>query len=274
MSQDYLAASPLGQSSPIPQGRDPRVLFPIPRQKARDELGLDNELPFVGVDQWTAYEFCFLNPHGAPQMAVLEIIFSALSEYLIESKSLKLYLNGYMGETFDSLADAMAQVAEDLTQVVGETVVVQERSTNQAWLKEVPQSTNLDFYQSTLPQGNQVQPHLLKAEVAPEQTFRYYSHRLKSNCPVTGQPDWAGVVIDVKGLRLDPGALMAYILSYFHHTGFHEQVVERIFQDIAALGEVADLLVYARYTRRGGLDINPYRALKARPYDFTSFWRQ
>lgn len=259
---DPASASPLGKATAYQTHYAPELLFPIPRQLKRSELGLlDAALPFVGEDLWNAYELSWLNRQGKPIVAVGSFRVPADSPNLIESKSLKLYLNSFNQTPFASVDEVCAVLKQDLSQAAGRPVSVSLQA-----LSNRPQAT------VALPKGiliddldivcdrYQPAPELLKAEpgAAVEETL--YSHLLKSNCLVTGQPDWAMIVIRYRGQPIDRAGLLRYIVSFRNHNEFHEQCVERIFTDILTRCAPLALAVHARYTRRGGLDINPFRS--------------
>ena len=252
--------TPLGRKTAYCSQYAPDLLCPIPRQDKRDELGLRADaLPFHGVDAWTAYELSWLNPDGLPQVAVGQFLFPAESSNLIESKSFKLYLNSFNDTRFDSWETVRETLVRDLSSAAGETVAVALFPLSEAPRCDAePPGVCLDDQAVTI-EDYELAPHHLRADGEPvEETL--HSHLLKSNCLVTGQPDWGTVVIRYHGPRIDRAGLLRYIVSYRHHWEFHEQCVERIFTDLMRHCQPDRLLVYARYVRRGGLDINPYRA--------------
>jgi len=253
--------APLGKSSEYPDQFDSTLLFPVPRQGKRDELDIRGKLPFKGVDIWNAWEVSWLNTRGKPIVAIGEFRIPADSVNIIESKSFKLYLNSLNQARFDSFDAVSARLVKDLSLCAGGPVQV----------KLVTVESTANFTQIVPAEGvcidgldietdcYHTNPGLLaKAsdQVVEEQLV---SHLLKSNCPVTGQPDWGSVLIHYKGNQLDHEALLKYIISFRQHTEFHEQCVERIYTDISALIDFEFLNVSARYVRRGGLDINPVR---------------
>ncbi|MDV6315390.1 NADPH-dependent 7-cyano-7-deazaguanine reductase QueF [Idiomarina sp. HP20-50] len=255
-SLDHLS---LGQSTDYPNEYDPKQLQPVPRSLNREPIGITGELPFSGVDFWTGYEISWLNTKGLPQVAIGYFEVPAASPNLVESKSFKLYLNSFNDSHFDSWEHVQQLMEADLSACAGASV--------RATLK--PLSEVKDASISTFPGqciDNQdiaishydYQPSLLAIEKG-ETEEKVHSHLLKSNCLITNQPDWGSVYIHYQGPKLDHAALLAYLVSFRRHNEFHEQCVERIYQDIKALG-MEKLTVYARYTRRGGLDINPFRS--------------
>ncbi|MBS1139889.1 MAG: cyclohydrolase [Proteobacteria bacterium] len=255
-------ASPLGKATEYQSHYAPELLYPIPRQLKRSELGIvDAELPFVGEDLWNAYELSWLNPKGKPVVAVGTFRVPANSPNLIESKSFKLYLNSFNQSTFDNIATVSATMTHDLSTAAGSPVVValELLSARPEALIGLPDGTLLDELDITCDRY-QPDPALLATLPSESVEETLYSHLLKSNCLVTGQPDWAMVVIRYHGKPIDRAGLLRYIVSFRNHNEFHEQCVERIFTDIQAHCRPEALAVHARYTRRGGLDINPFRS--------------
>ena len=259
--------SALGKPSAYPGRYDAALLFSIERSLGRTELGLATPLPVIGIDYWTAYELSWLDARGKPCVAIAEFAVPAGSPRLIESKLLKLYLNGFAATRMDS-ADTLASViARDLGPVAGAFITVQVRS---AAGGDAPAIVELDgecIDALEIPIDDYGPPdarHLACTDDAfVDESL--VSHLLKSNRPVTGQPDWASVQIRSLGARIDRAGLLRYLVSYRSHSGFHEQCVERIFCDIAARCSPRQLSVYARYTRRGGIDINPFRSTPGMP---------
>jgi 7-cyano-7-deazaguanine reductase len=257
--------SALGKPTAYPERYDAALLFPIDRSVARTELGMVAPLPFIGVDYWTAYELSWLDARGKPQVAIGEFAVPANSPRLVESKSLKLYLNGIAGTRIESPDALAALIARDLQAATGATVTVQLRSVAGS---DAPAIVELDGdVIDTIPipiddYGPPNPAHLGCSEDRDDLAAEsLVSHLFKSNCPVTGQPDWASVQIRYRGARIDRAGLLRYLVSYRGHQGFHEQCVERIFRDIVARCAPEELSVYARYTRRGGIDINPFRGM-------------
>jgi 7-cyano-7-deazaguanine reductase len=254
--------SSLGKAVSYQGHYDAGLLYPIARNQQRQALGMDpNELPFVGLDIWNAYELSWLDQRGKPRVALAEFRIPADSTHIIESKSFKLYLNSYMQTRFADAETVRQQIAEDISVAVGATASVVLISPNRSAdshdelgglvIDDVP--IDIDHYGPPNPQ-------FLKADQAEVVEEKLVSHLLKSNCPVTAQPDWASLQIYYRGPRMDRAGLLKYIVSYREHNDFHEQCVERMFIDIQRNCQPSKLSVYARYTRRGGLDINPFRA--------------
>jgi 7-cyano-7-deazaguanine reductase len=250
-------AAPLGRHVAYPSGYDATLLFPIPRAQGRTALGLrDDAVPFVGLDRWHAYELSWLDPRGKPQAATATITVPADSPWLVESKSLKLYLNSFNATRFDTAAAVRARIADDLSRAAGGAVAVADGLP--AWAA-ADGAFPLDSLDIAIDQYGPPNPEFLRSDHdTASETLR--SDLLKSNCPVTGQPDWASVRIGYRGPRIDHAGLLRYLVSFRDHAEFHEQCVERIFVDLMARCRPQWLWVEARYTRRGGLDINPWRA--------------
>lgn len=251
----------LGQQSAYISQYTPSLLQPVPRSLNRDDLGLRGELPFQGGDVWTLYELSWLNAKGKPVVAIGEVFVPATSPNLIESKSFKLYLNSFNQTRCDSLEAVQALLVQDLSGCAGAPVSVTLFTLDQAphQIAQLPGECidNLDIevdgyeFDETLLQG------AAGREIV-EETL--HSHLLKSNCLVTSQPDWGSVVIHYRGPRLDREKLLRYLISFRQHNEFHEQCIERIFTDLKHFCAPEKLTVHARYTRRGGLDINPFRS--------------
>ncbi|MBP6797038.1 MAG: NADPH-dependent 7-cyano-7-deazaguanine reductase QueF [Luteimonas sp.] len=253
----------LGREVAYPRHYDPSLLFPIPRAAARAELGLGAALPFEGVDRWHAYELSWLDANGKPHVATATIDVPAGSPNLVESKSLKLYLNSYNATRFGDAETVRARIAADLSQAAGAAVDV--RFGLPPFAADDDDAVPIDALDVAIDRYGPPDATLLAADgdALVEETLR--SDLLKSNCPVTGQPDWAGVRIAYRGPRIDRAGLLRYLVSFRDHAEFHEQCVERIFVDVLARCRPQALSVEARYTRRGGLDINPWRATPGTP---------
>ncbi|WP_241504013.1 NADPH-dependent 7-cyano-7-deazaguanine reductase QueF [Pelagibaculum spongiae] len=266
---------PLGKTSEYPQSYDPDLLFPIPRLGKRLELGIDqNQLPFFGVDIWNAWEVSWLNLKGKPCVAIGQIHFPAESEFLVESKSLKLYFNSLNQHRLSSVDALEKLVAADLTHAVGVPVVVTMSHPDRYENCQAPMGQCIDELDVEI-DNYSYQPELLKLLEDGEVRHQLlYSHLLKSNCLVTGQPDWGSVWIEYSGQEIDQEALLKYLISFRNHNEFHEQCVERIFTDIKRFCNPQRLTVWARYVRRGGLDINPYRSNCQREFVFERDFRQ
>ncbi|MBJ7310329.1 NADPH-dependent 7-cyano-7-deazaguanine reductase QueF [Rugamonas sp. CCM 8940] len=254
--------SPLGKTSAYRTDYAPELLFPIPRQGKRDELGLSGTLPFFGVDIWNAYEISWLNGRGKPQVAIARITVPADSPNIIESKSFKLYLNSFNQTRLDSVEALKALLQQDLSQGFGASVhIALSLPEDFARLKMGELDGVLLDRLDIEVEHYRPAPELLKANFdnGPVEE-KLLSHLLKSNCLVTGQPDWASVQIHYCGPQIEQESLLRYLIGFREHNEFHEQCVERIFTDILRQCAPQQLAVYARYTRRGGLDINPWRS--------------
>lgn len=260
--------SPLGKNSSYSDIYTPSLLYPIPRQPIWQELGLDPErLPFHGVDVWNSYEVSWLTPSGKPEVAAVEFIFPVTANArIVESKSFKLYLNSFNQTVFSDRSEVLRTLESDLSVTAQAPVMVRLLGMSrlqQAGIARLPGEclddldVRIDTYDYSpqllqlAPEGGQVRETL-------------HSNLLKSNCPVTGQPDWGSVLISYAGPAIDRASLLRYLVSFRQHADFHEQCVERIFLELhKLLGDKCELTVYARYLRRGGLDINPWRSTQA-----------
>lgn len=255
--------SPLGKSSEYIATYTPSLLFPIPRTAKWAELGVTAQtLPWQGVDYWNCFELSWLLPSGKPVVAIGEFAIPADSPNIIESKSFKLYLNSLNQTVFASIGELQACLEKDLSAAAGKPVSVQVRTLGEVEQQGVVALPGqcIDALDVSISNYEQPQPELLScnSERIVEETL--HSHLLKSNCPVTGQPDWGSMVVEYKGSALDHASLLTYLVSFRQHADFHEQCVERIYLDLLRLLKPEHLTVYARYVRRGGLDINPYRS--------------
>lgn len=257
-SGNALDASPLGKSSTYINTYTPNLLFPIPRKIKRDEIRIKDQLPFTGVDIWTGYELSWLNSKGKPVVAIGEFWIPCESPFIIESKSFKLYLNSFNNSRFETADQVKAIIEKDLSDRAGAEIKVNLYSTESEHLRlgklrgQCLDDLDIDCSQYT------PDPRLLTTgkEVIQETV---YTHLLKSNCLVTGQPDWGSIEIMYRGPKINHENLLRYIVSLRDHNEFHEQCVERIYCNLMEFCRPEWLSVYARYTRRGGLDINPYR---------------
>ncbi|HEY4316996.1 MAG TPA: NADPH-dependent 7-cyano-7-deazaguanine reductase QueF [Herbaspirillum sp.] len=255
-------ASPLGKPSAYCSQYDPSLLFPIARQGKREELGLHGTLPFFGVDIWNAYEVSWLNMRGKPEVAIATVTAPADSPNIVESKSFKLYLNSFNQTRLAGNEALLSLLRADLSAGFGAPVqVVLTPAAEFATLKMAQMEGQLLDRLDIEVDSYQPNPALLTVEAGAatvEETL--VSHLLKSNCLVTGQPDWGSVQIQYVGAPIDQEGLLKYLIGLREHNEFHEQCVERIFVDILRHCKPLKLAVYARYTRRGGLDINPWRS--------------
>ncbi|MGE6193094.1 NADPH-dependent 7-cyano-7-deazaguanine reductase QueF [Stutzerimonas stutzeri] len=269
--------SPLGKSSDYVATYSPHLLFPIPRAPKWAELGLTAEtLPYQGVDLWNCYELSWLLPSGKPVVAIGEFEIPADSPNIIESKSFKLYLNSLNQSVFASREALSKVMVDDLSAAAGKPVGVRLRTLDEVAAEGVAALPGrcIDDLDVTIEHYDHPQPELLICDAGRVVEESLHSHLLKSNCPVTGQPDWGSVVIEYRGAALQAESLLAYLVSFRQHADFHEQCVERIFLDLQRLLQPEKLTVYARYVRRGGLDINPYRSTEAMVVDNRRLVRQ
>ncbi|GIZ12070.1 NADPH-dependent 7-cyano-7-deazaguanine reductase QueF [Pseudomonas sp. NCCP-436] len=269
--------SPLGKSSAYIAEYSPQLLFPIARSVKWAELGLDGaSLPYQGVDYWNCYELSWLLPSGKPVVAIGEFAIPADSPNIIESKSFKLYLNSLNQTVFTSWEALQQTLACDLSAVAGKPVTVRLRTLAEVMnegLASLPGQC-IDDLDINVSCYERPQPELLRCDPERQVEECLHSHLLKSNCPVTGQPDWGSLVVQYRGVALDHASLLAYLVSFRQHADFHEQCVERIFLDLQRLLQPQSLTVHARYVRRGGLDINPWRSTEAMHPDNARLARQ
>ena len=259
--------SPLGKASAYADQYDATLLFPIPRAQKRAELGIPGDAPFFGADLWTAYEVSWLNARGKPQVALAHITVPCESPNIVESKSFKLYLNSFNNSRFTSTEEVRDAIRADVSEAVWRGSDQPRTIGLKLVLAEAFEQERMGELEGVLLDRLDIEcdqytpaPELLKADHGQIPVSEdLVSHLLKSNCLVTGQPDWGSVQISYSGPQIDQEGLLKYIISFRNHNEFHEQCVERIFMDIWARCKPIKLSVYARYTRRGGLDINPLR---------------
>lgn len=253
--------APLGKSSEYPEQYSPELLFPVPRDDNRRRLGLaDGRWPWFGEDLWQAWEVSWLRPSGVPVVAWAEFRVPAASEALIESKSWKLYLNSLNQTVFSTPEQLQATVEKDLSSACGAAVHMRLHSIDDSAMAHGrPQEFELIDDEPVERVGYQYDSGLLSAtgDVVSE---KLCSHLLKSNCPVTGQPDWGTLTIEYTGPRVSRAGLLKYVVGFRQKQDFHEHCVETVFMDLMARCQPQQLTVCARYTRRGGLDINPWRS--------------
>lgn len=254
--------SELGKKTLYETEYNPNLLYPIPRAEKRHELGINpNKLPFYGFDCWNHYEVSWLNDKGKPMVATAELVYECSSPKIIESKSLKLYFNSFNNTKIKSIGLLEHQIKEDLATRIEADVCVKIYPLTQTQNVLIDGSfqgeciDDLDVDCSVY----LVEPSFLTVHDEVVKEF-LYSDLLKSNCLVTHQPDWGSLHIAYQGKKINREGLLRYIVSYRNHNEFHEQCIERIFVDIMNQCQPKSLTVYGRYTRRGGLDINPYRS--------------
>jgi 7-cyano-7-deazaguanine reductase len=260
----------LGVATEYPRHYSPELLVAIPRAEGRGGQAL--EQPLYGVDIWTAYELSWLEPSGKPRVAIAEMVVPADSRHIVESKSLKLYLNSLNREVFADTNQLAATLERDLSRAFGGKVRVTLYTLAEYGEKGigVPEGESLDELAVSCDRYTP-DPQLLAVADESPVSERLYTDLFKTNCPVTGQPDWATVLIDYRGPAMDRTGLLRYLVSFRDHQDFHENCVERLFADILARCRPASLTVSARYTRRGGLDINPWRSTEP---DAAPRWRR
>jgi len=257
-----LAGLTLGQKTEYSSQYEPKLLQAVPRSLNRDDIKLGDVLPFHGVDIWTLYELSWLNEKGLPQVAVGDVTLPATSPNLVESKSFKLYLNSFNQTKFTHWADVKAALIKDLSACAGEPVEVSIQPVQHYDQQPIVPMTGTCIDDQDI----EITDYEFDASILKDATTEdivtesLVSNLLKSNCLITNQPDWGSVMIDYTGPKINQETLLRYLVSFREHNEFHEQCVERIFTDIMQYCQPSTLTVYARYTRRGGLDINPYRS--------------
>ena len=264
---DSPEASQLGKLSRYTDQYDPTLLFPLSRAPKREELGLAGAPPFFGADLWTAFELSWLNPRGKPQVAIAHFTVPCETPNIIESKSLKLYLGSFSGTQFASAEEVRQRLRADLSEAVWRGApapsTIGVKLLLPALFDQEPvhelDGLNLDRLDIECTDYTPAPRWLRTLEGEPSVEEVLTSNLLKSNCLVTGQPDWGAVQIRYTGAPIDQEGLLRYLVSFRNHNEFHEQCVERIFMDVWRRCKPTRLVVYARYTRRGGLDINPLR---------------
>lgn len=264
----------LGKQVEYSQQYDPSLLQAVPRSLNRDELPLEKVASFYGSDLWNGYELSWLNNKGKPQVAILQVIIPCDSPNLVESKSFKLYLNSFNGSQFANENEINQTITKDLTECAGQpvavTIILPKDFDSLATVTDKGHCIDdLDI------EVNAYQPDAALLNSGGEiVTEHLHSHLLKSNCLITNQPDWATVEIHYTGAKIDHAALLKYLISFRDHNEFHEQCVERIYCDILLYCKPQTLTVHAKYTRRGGLDINPVRSTEDNTFCYKRHCRQ
>jgi 7-cyano-7-deazaguanine reductase len=259
--------SQLGKPAPYVDRYDASLLFPISRAPKRAELGLHGAVPFFGADLWTAFELSWLTPRGKPQVAIAHVTVPCETPNIVESKSFKLYLNSFTNTSFASADEVRDRIRADISEAAWRgapsqsSIGVRLLMPDQFDAEPVHELDGLSVDRLDIDCTQYTPaPELLTAAVGEQPVEEVLtSNLLKSNCLVTGQPDWGSVQIRYSGAQIEQGGLLRYLVSFRNHNEFHEQCVERIFMDIWRRCQPLKLAVYARYTRRGGLDINPFR---------------
>jgi 7-cyano-7-deazaguanine reductase len=266
---------PLGKPTDYPAEYSPQVLFAVPRMEARKALGLGAELPFHGEDVWNAWELTWLEPSGKPVVATAVITIPANSVNIVESKSLKLYLNSLAMSRYASNDEVGGIIRRDLSRITESEVQISltpARVFSTGRIVDLPGDCIDDLDLKIGASG--VDAKTLKSAGEDSIEEELHSHLLRSNCPVTHQPDMGSVLIRYRGSAIDRESLLRYIVSFRQHNDFHEACVERMFLDIKAQCDPQKLTVYARYNRRGGLDINPFRSDFETSAENLRLWRQ
>ena len=265
-----LGETPLGKAVAVPARYDPGVLAPIERAPARQRLGLGDALPFRGEDLWRLYELSWLLPGGKPCNAVATLRIDCASPATVESKSLKLYAGSFAQETLASADAVRGRMAQDIARVVGHEVAVQVQP------RPPPGADFPGFRLDDLSLATaEYEPNAgLLAPLAASGSDAVHTHLFRSVCPVTGQPDWGSLSVAWRGRLLERRGLLAYLVSYRLAAAFHEDVVERIFVDVQAAAEATELAVQGCFLRRGGIDINPCRAVGDGLAPILRLWRQ
>ena len=263
----------LGKNVPVSDDYSPQLLYPIERADARQTLGIGAELPFFGVDLLHAYELSWLDPRGKPEVRVGRFLIPAESPFMVESKSFKLYLNSLNSTSFDSEQQVCDTLRTDLGRAVGADIELELFAVDAPELDGgVPEGECLDGLEISV---DDTPPRTCLLEVGSEvMEDAVHSHLLRSLCPVTGQPDWATVYLRYRGRALERESLLRYLVAFRRHQEFHEQCVERIFVDLRQLLEPSFLEIQAFYTRRGGLDINPFRSTDSNAVPLSRMNRQ
>lgn len=253
---------PLGRKVELPRNYDKRQLAAIPRKLGRSAIDIKGALPFYGYDLWNAYEVSWLDNKGKPHVALMQLIINCNSELLVESKSVKLYLNSFNNTKFESQKQVEKLIVKDLNEILKTKVIATFSNINSKVLTALPPGECIDEQEISIPEYDEVDSSVLAfADLGTEEVIEtLHSNLLKTNCLITNQPDWATVIITYKGRIICREKLLNYLVSFRNHSGFHEQCVERIFVDIMERCKPSQLTVYARFTRRGGIDISPIRS--------------
>lgn len=268
---------PLGKKTDYPREYAPQVLAAVARSAARDSIGVGAELPFQGMDIWNAWELTWLAESGKPLVATAVITVPADSTNIIESKSLKLYLDSFALSRYAAKGELEGIIARDLTDLAESDVVVDIKPATETKVYHIVDLPGecIDHLDIDIDSdGNGVEPKVLKSDGRENTEEALHSHLLRSNCPVTSQPDMGSVLVRYKGPRIDRTSLLRYIVSYRRHNEFQEACVERMFVDLKKRCSPEKLTVYARYNHRGGIDINPFRSDFETTTGNLRLWRQ
>jgi 7-cyano-7-deazaguanine reductase len=253
--------NPLGNQTEHPRKYQPDVLYPIPRWASRSLLDIDKKILMYGLDHWQAYEISWLNAKGKPQVAIGEFYFNSESENIVESKSLKLYLNSLNQERYQNRETVRALIEQDLSKISRSEVKVELHALDEAGEEVSAQRAGRSIdHIDVEADAHQPDEKLLKVAEAEVDDELLFSDLFRSNCPVTGQPDWASIELRYTGKKIDESSLLRYFISFREHQGYHEECAERIFRDIMLKCKPSELRVGMNFLRRGGLDINVYRS--------------
>lgn len=256
-----MTENPLGTQVGHPQQYAPEVLYPIPRWASRSLLDIDKKVLMYGLDHWQAYELSWLNADKKPQVAIAEFFFNSDSENIIESKSLKLYLNSLNHESYPNVDVLKSLIEKDLSRVSRSEVKVNIyflADIDEAW-SPARAGRSIDSL-GVVCNAMEVEPGLLSVDGVDVDDEQLHSDLFRSNCPVTGQPDWASFELRYTGKKINESGLLQYLISYRSHQGYHEECAERIFRDIMLACQPSELRIGMNFLRRGGLDINVYRS--------------
>jgi len=252
--------NPLGENSIYPTRYDASVLYPIPRWPARSLLDIDKKILMYGIDHWHAYELSWLDKNRRPHVAIAEFFFNSNSENIIESKSLKLYLNSLNNECYANAGVLAELLTSDLSAVSKSEVKVMLRELDEVAESAGPRTGRSIDAAALAEYPDAPDETILRCEESEVDDEQLHSDLFRSNCPVTGQPDWARIEIRYTGQEIDESSLLAYLFSYLRHQGYHEECAERIFRDLLLQCQPQELRIGMNYLRRGGLDINVYRS--------------
>ena len=253
--------NPLGSHSPHPKKYQPDVLYPIPRWASRSLLDIDKKVLMYGLDHWQAYELSWLDSRGKPQVAIGEFFFNSDSENIVESKSLKLYLNSLNQETYKDVERVRSLIEQDLSSVSKSEVKVAIHALDDIEADDIGARAGRSIDYSQIKQSQAVSDaELISIEEGAVDDEILFSDLFRSNCPVTGQPDWASIEVRYTGKKINESSLLSYLVSFRDHQGYHEECAERIFRDIMLKCQPSELRVGMNFLRRGGLDINVYRS--------------
>lgn len=256
-----MAENPLGEQVSNPGKYAPEILYPIARWASRSLLDIDKKILMYGIDHWQAYELSWLDSSGKPQVGIGEFYFNSDSENIVESKSLKLYLNSLNQEHYENVAELKSVLAKDLSAISQSEVMIEVHGLDEAEAasNNVRPGRSIDVHSV----GNYTEPadgNCLRVDDIEVDDEQLYTDLFRSNCPVTGQPDWASVEIRYTGKKIDESSLLTYLISFRTHQGYHEECAERAFRDIMLHCQPTELRIAMNFLRRGGLDINVYRS--------------